>query len=130
MSKASSIAVDINVSAQERGTLTYGEDSIHYEVIRRNTDRNSSKKNASSRKIIIKVHPDQRVVATAPYDATMDAIQKAVLKRARWISNNIAETWRGGKNHSGTWSNQGSKKLTATKSINFRASRQVEELTH
>ena len=91
MSKASSIAVDINVSAQERGTLTYGEDSIHYEVIRRNTDRNSSKKNASSRKIIIKVHPDQRVVATAPYDATMDAIQKAVLKRARWISNNIAE---------------------------------------
>lgn len=91
MRKASVIAADINVNVQERGTLTYGEDTIRYEVIRRSPVSKSSNKKAPPRKIMIKVHPDQRVVATVPHDAAMDVIQKAMLKRARWISKNIAE---------------------------------------
>ena len=45
-------------------------------------------------------------------------------------SNNIARPWRGRKNHIGTWSIHWNKNSTATKSINFRVSYQVEELTH
>ena len=44
-------------------------------------------------------------------------------------SNNIAGTWRGRKNHIGTWSSHRNKNPTATKLINFRVSHQVEELT-
>ena len=91
MSNASSIAADIKASAQECGVLAYGEDAIHYEVIRRNLDGSGASNQVTPRKITIKVHPDLRVVVTAPSDASIDAIHKAVLKRARWISTNIAE---------------------------------------
>ena len=45
-------------------------------------------------------------------------------------SSNIAITWRGRKNHIGTWSSHRNKNSTAMKSINFRVSHQVEEITH
>lgn len=76
-------------TTSERGVFTYGNDTIHYDVIRKTKAAENSKKTA--RKVIIKVHPDQRVVATVPHDASDDAIQDAIHKRARWIWQSIDE---------------------------------------
>ncbi len=70
----------------ERGVFYYGEDKIHYDITRKAKSVNSS---AHSRKVLIKVHPDQRVVVTAPHDASNDLIHAAALKRARWIWQNL-----------------------------------------
>jgi len=69
----------------EQNVFVYGDDTIHYQVKRRSELANAN------RKVLIKVHPDQSVVVTAPSDATNDAIQEAVLKRARWVWQNIQE---------------------------------------
>jgi predicted metal-dependent hydrolase len=74
-------------TTSERGVFTYGNDSIHYDVIRKTKPADNAKKTA--RKVIIKVHPDQRVVATVPHDASEDAISDAMHKRARWIWQSI-----------------------------------------
>ena len=74
-------------TTNERGVFTYGSDTIHYDVIRKTKPTENAKKTA--RKVIIKVHPDQRVVATVPYDASEDAIVDAMHKRARWIWQSI-----------------------------------------
>ncbi|WP_095498382.1 M48 family metallopeptidase [Paraferrimonas haliotis] len=86
---SNSIAAEIRTTTSERGVFSYGEDSIHYDIIRKSkpTDSELSKK----RKIVIKVHPDQRVVAIAPHDASDDSIQDAMLKRARWVWQSIEE---------------------------------------
>jgi len=42
-----------------------------------------------ARKLVINVHPDQRMVATVPNNTTNDSIQKAMLKRVKWIWKNI-----------------------------------------
>jgi predicted metal-dependent hydrolase len=76
------VATQSRPKALERGVFSYGDELIHYDVIRKN--RNSSK-------VLIKVHPDQRVVATVPEDASDEAIKKAVLKQARWIWQNLTE---------------------------------------
>ena len=76
-------------TTSERGVFTYGNDTIHYDVIRKTKPADNAKKTA--RKVIIKVHPDQRVVATVPHDASDDAIQDAMRKRARWIWQSIDE---------------------------------------
>ena len=83
---SSSVAAEINTKTAERGAFYYGNGMIHYDVI-----RISQSSKVSSRKVVIKVHPDQRVVATVPHDATEDSIQEAMLKRARWIWQNIEE---------------------------------------
>jgi predicted metal-dependent hydrolase len=85
------IAADIKATVEERGVIAYGEDVIRYEVIRRNADDSSANGKSITRKIIIKVHPDQRVVVTAPFNASNENIQSAVLKRIRWIWKNITE---------------------------------------
>ncbi len=83
-------------TTQERDVLVYGEEIIHYDVIRKAAESiaddaavDGKKSAKASRKVIIKVHPDQRVVATAPHDATSEAIQSAMFKRARWIWQSI-----------------------------------------
>jgi predicted metal-dependent hydrolase len=76
-------------TTNERGVFTYGNDTIHYDVIRKTKPSDNATKTA--RKVIIKVHPDQRVVATVPHDASDDAIQDAMHKRARWIWQSIDE---------------------------------------
>lgn len=91
----SSIAAEIvtnnyQTSATERGVFHYGNDLIHYDIIRKPKD-NKLILSKSARKVVIKVHPDQRVVATVPYDATERSIQEAMLKRSRWIWKNIEE---------------------------------------
>ena len=93
---------DIKKTTQDCGVLAYGDEVIHYDIIRRSANRAdstapttittaTSTTKPASRKVVIKVHPDQRVVATAPNDATDEAIQEAMLKRARWIWESITE---------------------------------------
>ncbi|MGP5177558.1 MULTISPECIES: YgjP-like metallopeptidase domain-containing protein [Psychrobacter] len=41
------------------------------------------------RKVVIKVHPDQRMVVAVPIDNTDEMIHDAVMKRACWIWQNI-----------------------------------------
>lgn len=83
------VAAEIRTTTYERGVFTYGNDTIHYDVIRKTKPADNAKQTA--RKVIIKVHPDQRVVATVPHDASDDAIQDAMHKRARWIWQSIDE---------------------------------------
>ena len=62
----------------ENGDFYYGEDKIHYEVVRKEAKNKSSSdklvtdktKPRKPRKVVIKVHSDQRVVAAAPNDAS------------------------------------------------------------
>ena len=88
---SSSVAAEINTKTAERGAFCYGNDMIHYDVIRKSQSSKVSSSKAVARKVVIKVHPDQRVVATVPHDATDDSIQEAMLKRARWIWQHIEE---------------------------------------
>ncbi|MEG3756609.1 SprT family zinc-dependent metalloprotease [Pseudoalteromonas carrageenovora] len=76
-----------SATTNEQGVFTYGNDTIHYDVIRKAKPSGNTKKVA--RKVIIKVHPDQRVVATVPHDASEDAIVDAMHKRARWIWQSV-----------------------------------------
>ena len=76
-------------TTKEHGVFIYGNDTIRYDVIRKPKPSDTAKKIA--RKVVIKVHPDQRVVATVPYDASDDAIGDAMHKRARWIWQSIDE---------------------------------------
>jgi predicted metal-dependent hydrolase len=77
------------ITTSERGVFTYGNDTIYYDVVRKSEPLDTVKKQA--RKVVIKVHPDQRVVATVPFDVSEDAIQEAMHKRSRWIWQNINE---------------------------------------
>lgn len=76
-----------SATTNEHGVFTYGNDTIRYDVIRKPKPNDTAKKVA--RKVVIKVHPDQRVVATVPHDASEDAIVDAMYKRARWIWQSI-----------------------------------------
>jgi len=76
-----------SATTNEHGVFTYGNDTIRYDVIRKTKPSDTAKKVA--RKVVIKVHPDQRVVASVPHDASEDAIVDAIHKRARWIWQSI-----------------------------------------
>ena len=85
----------------ETGNFYYGEDKIHYEVVRKEVTYKATTgkskadtlttEKSKPRKIVIKVHPDQRVVATAPVDASDEIIHDAMMKRARWIWQSLQE---------------------------------------
>ncbi|MGB2786368.1 M48 family metallopeptidase [Psychrobacter sp.] len=85
----------------ENGVFYYGQDKIDYEVVRKEvTDKKKINQPESDelitektkpRKVVIKVHPDQRVVATAPVDATNEMIYDAMMKRARWIWQSLQD---------------------------------------
>ncbi|SFC09410.1 M48 family metallopeptidase [Pseudoalteromonas denitrificans] len=82
---------EIKKTTQEQGILAYGEEIIHYDIIRQVVSEDDAEKAKNKRKVVIKVHPDQRVVATVPYDAATQVIQEAMTKRARWIWESISE---------------------------------------
>ncbi len=63
------------------GILTYGRDTIRYEV----------RFLASRRTLAIEVHPDSRVLVRAPVDCPEALIAERVQKRAAWISRQLAE---------------------------------------
>ncbi len=65
-----------NLAMKQEGTVQYGDVSIHFVIEPRGTD---------TPKVLIKVHPDCRVVALAPPMASHDEIIGAVKKRARWV---------------------------------------------
>ncbi|MGM8898649.1 MULTISPECIES: M48 family metallopeptidase [unclassified Psychrobacter] len=68
----------------ENGDFYYGDNKIHYEVVRKDAK-------SKPRKVVIKVHPDSRVVATAPSDASDERIHDAIMKRARWIWQSLQD---------------------------------------
>lgn len=63
------------------GTLTYGRDTIHYEV----------RFLASRQTLAIEVHPDSRVLVRAPLGCPEALIAERVQKRAGWIGRQLAE---------------------------------------
>lgn len=63
------------------GTLTYGADTIRYEVCFL----------ASRRTLGIEVHPDSRVLVRAPLGCSPALIAQKIQKRARWISRQLAD---------------------------------------
>jgi len=66
------------------GTLTYGRETISYEV-----------RSLSSRRTLgIEVHPDGRVLVRAPVGCPEALIAERVQKRAAWISRQLAEFGR------------------------------------
>ena len=80
----------------KRYEIYYGDDVIVYEVVRKPAKGKCHTSKAlpsktTARKIRIKVHPDSRVVVTAPEDATDTAIHEALHKRARWIWQSLQD---------------------------------------
>jgi len=69
----------------EEYSFVYGDEAVCYEVVRK-TQPESAKK-----KIIIRVHPNCKIVVTAPIVAENADIHNAVLKQAKWIWNAILE---------------------------------------
>jgi predicted metal-dependent hydrolase len=63
------------------GTLTWGTDTIRYEV----------RFLASRQTLAIEVHPNSRVLVRAPVDCPEALIAERVQKRAAWISRQLAE---------------------------------------
>lgn len=63
------------------GTLTYGRDTIRYQV----------RFLASRQTLTIEVHPDSRVLVRAPLGCPETLIAERVQKRAGWISRQLAE---------------------------------------
>ncbi len=80
----------------ETGDFYYGEDKIRYEVVRKEAKNKSRSdkfviEKTRPRKVVIRVHPDQRVVATAPIDASDEVIHDAMMKRARWVWQSLQD---------------------------------------
>lgn len=62
--------------------FTYGDEQIAFERVKRT--------HATGR-VLIKVHPDCRVIASAPEDADNQAVLAAVKKRGRWIYEQLRD---------------------------------------
>lgn len=63
-------------------SFRYGDDAIVFERVTRSQ---------AIGKVLIKVHPDCRVVVSAPKDASNDDVLRAVKKRGRWIYEQLRE---------------------------------------
>ena len=63
------------------GTITYGQETIHYEVRFLRTRRTLG----------IEVHPDSRVLVRAPIGCPEALVTERVQKRAAWISRQLSE---------------------------------------
>lgn len=61
--------------------LHYGQHVIDYKVVRK----------ANSRKLRIKVHPDQQVVVVVPIEATDEFIETSIAKKAGWIWQHLQD---------------------------------------
>ena len=63
-------------------SFCYGEERITFERVLRPQ---------ATSKVLIKVHPDCRVVVSAPEDATSETVLYAVKQRGRWIYEQLRE---------------------------------------
>lgn len=75
----------MNVPIKQNGHMMnfhYGDEQIAFERVVRQQ---------ASDKVLIKVHPDCRVVVSAPTNADNDAVLNAVKKRGRWIYEQLRD---------------------------------------
>ena len=75
----------MNVPIKVKGTpmsFLYGDERITFERVLRPQ---------ATSKVLIKVHPDCRVIVSAPADASKDAVLTAVKKRGRWIYEQLRD---------------------------------------
>lgn len=86
-------SVSSNEHTKEEYSFVYGDEAVPYQVIRKPYVEAGSSGSSSNkpRKISIRVHPDSKVVVTAPENAENIDIHEAVMKRAKWIWNAIIE---------------------------------------
>nr|WP_105530514.1 SprT family zinc-dependent metalloprotease [Solimicrobium silvestre] len=63
-------------------SITYGDEKISFDCI---------KGSQTSARVLIQVHPDCRVVVSAPDDADSQAVLDAVKKRSRWIYEQLRD---------------------------------------
>lgn len=66
----------------ETMSFHYGDEQISFERVKRPQ---------ATGKVLIKVHPDCRVIASAPEDADNEAVLSAVKKRGRWIYEQLRD---------------------------------------
>lgn len=75
----------MNVPIKPKGqtlAFNYGDERIEFERVRRVQ---------ATGKVLIKVHPDCRIVVSAPEEAANDAVIAAVMKRGRWIYQQLRD---------------------------------------
>ena len=65
--------------------------SVHKKVVDKPESDEPLTKKSKHCKVVIKVHPDHHVVATAPIDATDLIIHDVMMKRARWIWRSLQD---------------------------------------
>ncbi|EKT4487130.1 M48 family metallopeptidase [Shewanella algae] len=66
----------------QRMSFHYGDEQIFFERVKRPQ---------ATDKVLIKVHPDCRVIASAPEGAESEAVLSAVKKRGRWIYEQLRD---------------------------------------
>ena len=71
--------------SKEEYSFIYGDEAVAYEVARKVFSDDKKKK------VTIRVHPDCRIIVTAPNDADSHAIHDAVMKKANWIWDGLKE---------------------------------------
>jgi predicted metal-dependent hydrolase len=78
-----------SISATEQNneeySFVYGDEAVTYGVVRKSVVE------GKKRKIAIKVHPSCEVVVNAPEDAERAEIHEAIMKRAKWVHEALAE---------------------------------------
>lgn len=77
-----SSAIQNRSGARGRFSFRYGDEHISFERMDRASDIN---------RVLIKVHPDCRVIAQAPQGSTDEEILRAVKKRGRWIYTKLRD---------------------------------------
>lgn len=60
--------------------FTYGDERIHFECVVRSTVSSQSKQ-----RILIKVHPNGKVIVSVPEQTDEQSLMRAIKKRSRWI---------------------------------------------
>ena len=73
--------VPINPASQTM-RFSYGDEEIAFERVKRPQ---------ATGRVLIKVHPDCRVIASAPEDADNQAVLAAVKRRGRWIYQQLRD---------------------------------------
>ena len=69
-------------SQNQTMSFRYGDEQITFERVKRPQ---------ATGKVLIKVHPDCRVIASAPEEAESEAVLSAVKKRGRWIYEQLRD---------------------------------------
>lgn len=77
--------ITVSVLIRDKGqplSFRYGDETIAFECVQRPQ---------ATGKVLIKIHPDCRIIVSAPVDASNDAVLTAVKKRGRWIYQKLRD---------------------------------------